>query len=141
VRLTTFTCLLVLLSGCSIGGLKRTDGSEVVELGIARVLHVDSLVIESEESLSDRVLVGVATGGIVGGAAAAGTEEGISEQQIMRYVVELNSGNHEIFKSRSIAQLGDCVRILSRQGHDFPVFYKVDTAQCVSPVRPSKSIH
>ena len=128
-----FTLLiLLLLTSCSMGGLKRTDGTNIQDHGTGIILDAEAIKIDGDESLSERVAVGALTGGIVGGVATSITEPGFTEQTVWRYVMKLSDGSYKTQVSRSIVNVGDCVHGTLREGQAYVIFTKVPAIDCAN---------
>ena len=132
MRVIFFTLLVTVISGCSMGELRRVDGHHIEKLGVGIVLDAATIEIDSDESLAGRATVGLAAGGVVGGVATAITEPGFSNQIVHRYVVRMDGDSYVTKVSRSVVGVGDCVEISLRDGQDFPVLRTLEAKSCAS---------
>lgn len=124
--------LATVISGCSVGELRRVDGNHIEKLGVGIVLDAASTEIDSDESLADRTAVGVAAGGVVGGVATAITEPGFTSQIVHRYIIRMDGDSYITKVSRSVVEVGDCVEISLKEGQDFPILRTLATKSCAS---------
>jgi len=110
-----FLILLLMLSliSCSSTSVELEQAAKLQPLFYARVIDKSSIVLAANESLSERVLVGLVTGGVVGAVATASTEENFGKPLAFRYELNINGKSKvEVVDSFSDVEQSACVKVL-----------------------------
>lgn len=81
------------------------------------------------ESATNRAVIGLISGGLVGFAIAGSTEENINRTEVWQYSVR-RSGGLEFFQSNAVVAVGDCVKIEKIAESHLSVLTKVPRKQC-----------
>lgn len=105
--------LMCSLISCSSTSVELEQAPKLQPLFYARVIDKSFIVLEANESLSERVLVGLVTGGVVGAVATASTEENFGKPLAFRYELIIDGKDKiEIVDSFSDVEQTACVKVL-----------------------------
>lgn len=126
---------IVILAGLCLGSCSSIDverESPLVfdRLFFAKVESREAVTLEPNESMSGRVLVGLVSAGPVGAVATANTEEGFSEPKAYEYRLQISADERRVIVSRSIADEGECVEVISSGKSDLELLRVVAESSC-----------
>lgn len=100
------------LTACSSMDVKQESAIKLNTLFSAKIIQRKAVAIQATEKKSERVIIGLVTGGVVGAIATANTEKDFSKPKAFEYLLQLSNGEERTVTSRSINEVGQCVSVL-----------------------------
>ena len=134
--ISIFGCAIFLIS-CSSIDVKQISPIRFETLFFAKVENRNEITLEPNESKSGRVLVGLVAAGPIGAIATANTEEGFSDPKAFEYTLSLNQNVSELIVSRSIAEVGNCVEVISPDASEIELLRVVALNLCTESYNKS----
>jgi|TARA_B100000959_G_C14766209_1_gene535528 hypothetical protein len=125
--------LLVIILGitsCSSISVKRKSTLAFETLFIAEVIGKRQIILEANESLSGRALVGLLSGGVIGAVAAANVEDGFSNPKAFSYTLAINEQETHEIVSYSVVDIGACVEVISPDDSSIEILRVVPSKNC-----------
>lgn len=123
---------IIFLGSCSSINVERTSKLQFERLYFAKVEGRNDVILEANESKSGRIMVGLLSAGPIGAIATANTEEGFSDPKAFEYTLGLNTNETKVVISRSIADIGSCVEVISPDSSDLELLRIVKAEICQS---------
>ena len=120
----------IFLISCSSIDVKQTSPISFETLFIGKVENRNEITLEPNESKSGRVLVGLVSAGPIGAIATANTEDGFSDPKAFEYTLSLNENVSKMIVSRSIAEVGSCVEVISPDASEIEILRVVVLNLC-----------
>ena len=121
---------ILAITGCSWGALRTTDkpAGDFDQFGI--VLDRLGVVIEGDESLVARVVVGTVVAGVFGGLATAITEPGFTKPKAWLYHIKTTDGQYVSLISRSVIEPNACASIKKYAVEELAIMKREDPLLC-----------
>ena len=113
MKFMSLLAAIIFFVSCSNMDVEQTAPITFKTLFFAKVTSRMEITLEPNESRLGRVLVGFWAAGPIGAIATATTEEGFSEPKAYEYSLLRNSNESQMVISRSIAEIGSCVEVIS----------------------------
>ena len=113
MKFMSLLAAIIFFVSCSNMDVEQTASITFKTLFFAKVTSRMEITLEPNESRLGRVLVGFWAAGPIGAIATATTEEGFSEPKAYEYSLLRNSNESQMVISRSIAEIGSCVEVIS----------------------------
>ncbi|MEH6544112.1 MAG: hypothetical protein V7721_09230 [Porticoccaceae bacterium] len=126
-----FIPTIIALVSCSSINVERTSPLRFDKLFIATVEERIRITLEPNESKSGRVLVGLISAGPIGALATANTEEGFSDPTAFKYTLSVDTNETKLIVSRSIAEIGNCVEVISPDESKLELLRVIPLENCV----------
>ena len=122
--------LMFSLLGCADIGLQRNSAIDLKTLFTASITSREPVVLEANESKSDRVMIGFLAAGPIGAIATASTEEDFSSPKAFNYTFTLTDGSKVNVKSFSMVEVGECAEVISPNDSDIEIVRGVERDKC-----------
>jgi len=121
------------LWSCSSIELRRKESVVIEPLFYATIVNKVPIELEENESMAGRVLIGLATSGLVGAVATAYTEPGFSRPKAFDYEMLVDgTTNKEKFISFSDVANGSCVRVFYTSGTKMKLLRVTKPIECAN---------
>jgi hypothetical protein len=127
--LVLFVTVSILVS-CSSIDVKQTSPISFDTLFISRVEGRKEITLEPNESKSGRVFVGLISAGPIGAIATANTEEDFSDPKAFEYTLSIQAKTTKVIVSRSIAEVGSCVEVISPDDSEIELLRVISLDHC-----------
>lgn len=130
MKLFAIFVFIILLASCSSINVERTSQLQFERLYFAKVEGRKNIILEANESASGRIMVGLLSAGPIGAIATANTEEDFSRPKAFEYTLGVNTNETKVVISRSIADIGSCVEVISPDNSDLELLRIVKAESC-----------
>lgn len=124
------SAIVFFIASCSGVDVKQKSQVSFDTLYVSKVVSRKEITLKPNESKSGRILVGLISAGPVGAIATANTEKGFSEPKAFEYTLSLQSGKVNLVISRSIAEIGNCVEVISPDDSEIELLRVISSEQC-----------
>ncbi len=118
---------LAVLAACA--PVQKEAPPAMSKAGIGTVQSARQFDSRSGESGSDRAVIGLLAGGLIGLAAATNTEDNLNRTMVWKYDVRIGP-NLQTFFSHAVVGPGDCVLVETLDSGMLSVLTKVDKGRC-----------
>jgi hypothetical protein len=136
-KITLISTIFILVS-CTGLEVRRTAPVAFDSLFLAKVIERNMIVIAANESKNSRMLVGFLAMGIIGAIATSATEDDFSQPTVFEYKLQTVNKDFKTIKSRSIAEVGRCVMVISTNETKLDLLRVVEAQQCNTTLKSKR---